>query len=106
MFPDVYGLPGKMFFSPDVPINARSSGSLIDNLFAFLNSINADAEQTLDDCREAFDAASNYHIYSPHETVARAKSCIGKTNFGNGSGEYALRRNNCEHFAIWCKTGL
>lgn len=106
VFPDVYGLPGKMFFSPDVAVSIRSSGGLIDNFFAFINSINADAEQTLADCLEALDASSYYHIYSPQETVARAKSCIGKTNFGNGTGEYALRRNNCEHFALWCKTGL
>jgi hypothetical protein len=37
-------------------------------------------------------------LYSPRETVKRAKSRIGKT-------DYNLVFNNCEHFAYWCKTG-
>ena len=37
-------------------------------------------------------------IYSPEETVARARSKLGK-------GGYNLITNNCEHFAVWCKTG-
>ncbi|MBR3679558.1 MAG: lecithin retinol acyltransferase family protein [Oscillospiraceae bacterium] len=40
-----------------------------------------------------------YHLYSPIETVNRAKSRIGETH-------YNLLTNNCEHFAIWCKTGV
>ena len=40
-----------------------------------------------------------YHLYSPEETVARAKSRVGETH-------YNLLTNNCEHFAIWCKTGV
>ena len=40
-----------------------------------------------------------YHLYTPEETVARARSRIGETN-------YNLLTNNCEHFAIWCKTGV
>lgn len=42
---------------------------------------------------------TDYHLYSPEETVARAKSRIGEE-------KYALPFNNCEHFAIWCKTGV
>lgn len=38
-------------------------------------------------------------FYGPHETVQRARSKIGK-------GGYNLLTHNCEHFAIWCKTGL
>jgi hypothetical protein len=38
------------------------------------------------------------HLYSPRETVRRAKSLIGRT-------DYNLVSNNCEHFAWWCKTG-
>lgn len=38
-------------------------------------------------------------IYSPAETVKRAKSQIGKK-------EYSVLGNNCEHFAVWCKTGV
>lgn len=37
-------------------------------------------------------------IYSPEETVKRAISQLGKK-------EYSVIFNNCEHFAIWCKTG-
>ena len=33
------------------------------------------------------------------ETVRRAKSQLGMS-------QYSLMFNNCEHFAIWCKTGL
>ena len=40
-----------------------------------------------------------YHLYSAKETVERAKSRIGET-------QYNLAFNNCEHFALWCKTGL
>lgn len=40
-----------------------------------------------------------YHLYTPEETVQRARSRLGET-------EYNLALNNCEHFAIWCKTGV
>lgn len=40
-----------------------------------------------------------YHLYSPEETVERAKSRLGET-------DYNLVFRNCEHFAIWCKTGI
>lgn len=38
-------------------------------------------------------------IYSPDETVSRAKQYIGEQG-------YNLIIKNCEHFVIWCKTGL
>ena len=34
-----------------------------------------------------------------HKSVARARSRLGEE-------KYALPFNNCEHFAIWCKTGV
>ena len=40
-----------------------------------------------------------YRLYSPEETVKRAKSRLGET-------KYNLLFGNCEHFAIWCKTGI
>lgn len=46
----------------------------------------------------AFDTA-RYQLYSPMETVKRAYSRLGETS-------YDLISNNCEHFAIWCKTGI
>ena len=41
----------------------------------------------------------NYHLYTPEETVARAESRLGEES-------YHLLTDNCEHFAIWCKTGV
>lgn len=41
----------------------------------------------------------DYHLYSGDETVERARSQLGK-------GGYNLALNNCEHFAVWCKTGV
>ena len=38
-------------------------------------------------------------LYSAQETVERALSRLGEKN-------YNLLLNNCEHFAIWCKTGV
>ena len=43
--------------------------------------------------------SSEYHLYSPKETVHRARSRLGESS-------YNLATNNCEHFAIWCKTGI
>lgn len=40
-----------------------------------------------------------YHLYTPEETVARARSRLGETS-------YNILTNNCEHFVIWCKTGV
>ncbi len=37
--------------------------------------------------------------FSAKETVERARSRIGET-------KYNLLTNNCEHFAMWCKTGI
>ena len=41
----------------------------------------------------------DYHLYSPEETIMRARSKLG-------TGGYNLAFNNCEHFAVWCKTGI
>ncbi|PKM89038.1 MAG: hypothetical protein CVU87_06255 [Firmicutes bacterium HGW-Firmicutes-12] len=38
-------------------------------------------------------------VFSPEETVRRAESRLGEA-------QYNLISNNCEHFAVWCKTGL
>lgn len=43
--------------------------------------------------------SAKYHLYSPEETIQRARSRLGEN-------EYNLAFNNCEHFAIWCKTGI
>ena len=41
------------------------------------------------------------HLYSNAATVARAIQCIGSQQ----ERKYNLLNNNCEHFAMWCKTG-
>ena len=41
----------------------------------------------------------DYHLFTPEETVERAYSRLGER-------EYDLISNNCEHFAIWCKTNI
>ena len=41
----------------------------------------------------------SHTLYSPEDTVRRARSRIGER-------QYNLVTNNCEHFAVWCKTGL
>ena len=43
-------------------------------------------------------------IYSAEETLERARSVIGDNEHGFNK-HYDLVSNNCEHFAIWCKTG-
>ena len=42
--------------------------------------------------------------YSEDETVNRAKAQIGKKGVDNAG--YNILFNNCEHFAVWCKTGI
>lgn len=47
----------------------------------------------------------NYeHLFSAEVVVQRAMSMIGQLGLGYRS--YHLFKNNCEHFATWCKTGL
>ncbi len=40
-----------------------------------------------------------YKLYDPDKVVSRAQSKLGED-------KYNLATNNCEHFAIWCKTGV
>lgn len=42
---------------------------------------------------------SGYHLYTREETLQRAYRRLGERN-------YNLITNNCEHFAIWCRTGI
>ena len=59
------------------------------------NHINSYSEELARSLQQTY----GYHLYSPEETVSRARSRLGETN-------YNLFTNNCEHFAIWCKTGV
>lgn len=78
-FPDDYGRPGK--------VKLQTGQSIIGSIMAPLSKI----KEMMKRC--------SYHVYSPEETVQRARSRLGET-------KYNLVTNNCEHFAIWCKTGI
>lgn len=43
--------------------------------------------------------AKKYTLYSAEETLQSAYSRLGEKN-------YNLLFNNCEHFVVWCKTGI
>jgi hypothetical protein len=49
-------------------------------------------------CRLSESLAGTCRIFSPEETLERAKSRLGEAS-------YNLFSNNCEHFVLWCKTG-
>lgn len=42
---------------------------------------------------------SGYRLYSREETLQRAYRRLGER-------DYNLITNNCEHFALWCRTGV
>lgn len=71
-----------------------------DSMSRFLNN---NSEYFVFDCESAenktFFSKNLLLAYTPEETVARAKSKLGEN-------QYSLPFNNCEHFAIWCKTGI
>lgn len=45
------------------------------------------------------EISNDYTTYSREECACRAESRIGED-------KYSLIINNCEHFAMWCKTGI
>lgn len=48
---------------------------------------------------DVMQALENRRVYSPEDTVQRARERIGEK-------QYDLVENNCEHFVVWCKTGI
>ncbi len=48
--------------------------------------------------------SSDYKLQSPEDTVRRARSLLGQKGLNNSG--YHLIMNNCEDFAIWCKTNV
>ena len=80
-FPDVYGKPTQIYVD--------------ETKLAFERS-----KYFIHDCvNNYFEKLKKYHLYGPSETVKRARSKLGAKG-------YNIITNNCEHFAIWCKTGL
>lgn len=77
-FPEEHGKPSKVTMPTLVEKNSKIKG-VLPSIFDYENS--------------------KYRVYSPKETIKRAKSRLGES-------DYNLITNNCEHFAIWCKTGI
>ena len=63
-------------------------------------------EQFLDGAKQYFickfpkhSRIKGYHLYTKRETVERAYQRLGERR-------YDLLGNNCEHFAVWCRTNI
>lgn len=81
VFPETYGEPGKEIFDA---ANAAHGVARLPRLYQVLLHIKN---------------SRAYHLYTPEETVSRAYSRLHEER-------YHLLFNNCEHFALWCKTGV
>ena len=84
-FPKSYGSPGKIEIGPPtLNVNALNKEGMAE---VVVNSLKAQR------------IPAQYRLYSAWDTITRAKSRVGEE-------EYNLVLGNCEHYAIWCKTGL
>lgn len=88
-FPEKYGKPGK------VSLLAPSSAAVGTLFLSNWNTITISMISAINE----FSKMKNYKLYSPDETIARAQGRLGESS-------YNLIFNNCEHYAIWCKTGI
>lgn len=88
VFPESRGRPGKL----PVPVSAAGQ------CFGLGGVPGAALLEALEILRR-LEASGDYHLYSPEETIQRARSRLGEH-------AYNLALNNCEHFALWCKTGI
>ncbi len=79
IFPEKYGTPIKS----EIPMHIHGDSEI--------SAVFAPQSHT--------QKVSAYHLYTPEETIERAKSRLGEN-------KYNLLFNNCEHYAIWCKTGI
>ena len=84
-FPEEHGAPGKVGFpgASDAICMGLAGGVL----------------KSFSEALESLRTNTQYHLYTPEETIQRARSRLKEA-------EYNLITNNCEHFAIWCKTGI
>lgn len=80
----------------DSPIDGRITETSIEK-FCDGDTLYIAEDDSLFSIFQDSDVTSTF--YGPCETVQRARSKIGK-------GGYNLFTHNCEHFAIWCKTGF
>ena len=107
VFGDSFCEPGKVYFSPDVRIVPGSSKTIREKLRILADSLRpAPGEYFGRNVGDALNTAKNYRLRSASETIRRARAQLGKSSFGESEREYNLHRNNCEHFAVWCKTGV
>lgn len=78
----------------------RRRDSTPAKIFPDATTPNVTAIDLLFGAKEIYDLLfGEAKLYSAEETVQRARSCIGKRG-------YNLVVHNCEHFAVWCKTGV
>lgn len=92
-FPGSHGKPNEKKKNADL-LSALTSGLTGGGLFGE----NENPLAALYEIYELFKKIS-YKLYSPAETLRRAKSRLGENS-------YNLVFNNCEHFVVWCKTGV
>ena len=84
------------YIKGDSPFDGRIAETSIETFCDGDTLYIAEEDTLLSIFQDAGVAAS---FYGPRKTVQRAKSMICK-------GGYNLLTHNCEHFAVWCKTGL
>lgn len=87
-FPEKYGKPGQ------VPVSMMKGGTMVAG--SMMPGVNLLAIGAL---LEEFRKMKNYKLYSADETIERAQKRMGEAS-------YNIVLNNCEHYAIWCKTGI
>lgn len=98
-FPEEHGKPGKITLHPSfVSAGATAVGGIGTAGVNVLRIPGRVLTLVIDEL-EKLKKSEDYHLYSPDETIQRAKSKLGEK-------KYNLVANNCEHYAIWCKTGL
>lgn len=88
VFPEEYGKPGKYDIAVAGPQKSQAKYDGVVGYVPFMTS-----------ALEKLIKAPEYKLYSGLETVRRAKSRMGEA-------KYNLLFRNCEHFALWCKTGI
>lgn len=91
IFPEKYNKPQKFFKKRTMLANDFKRFNYKANIMSILFKVYRLIKKS--------SKMKNYKLYTPAETVRRAKKKLGKK-------EYNLITNNCEHFAIWCKTGI
>lgn len=88
-FPESYGKPGKI----SMPVDSIFTGNSTES------NPTTDGIKTNICENDSVKCDDVYKLRSPKETIERAQKRLNEK-------EYNLITNNCEHYAIWCKTGI